>query len=172
MPSASPAPTSAPEPSADPTPSPSSGDESTLPSPAPSAGPSGPPYGPTSTPTPPTAGGPIAVVPDRTPTPGGQGGSVDSATGHPGPIDTGSGTDPAQRVLDAVQNGAGRVAAAVRPAAAVAVATTFTFPLALMVAVLAFLALQGRVDGGDPKLRYAPRNRSETLLPFADEVDL
>jgi hypothetical protein len=122
----------------------------------------------------PTTGGPVAIVPDRSPTPpGAQGsGSVDTATGRPAGGDVGPAIDPAGRILDAVQHGAGQVAAAVRPAAAVAVATTFTFPLALMVAVLAFLALQSRLDRADPKLQSAPRTRSETLLPFADEADL
>lgn len=58
----------------------------------------------------------------------------------------------------------------VQPAAAVAVATTFGFPLILMVAVLLFLIVQSRLDGRDPKLRSAPLTRSDTYLPFADEV--
>jgi hypothetical protein len=61
---------------------------------------------------------------------------------------------------------------AVKPEAAGAVAQTFGFPLALMLAVLIFLLIQGRMDDRDPKLRRAPLTSAETTIPFANEVDL
>jgi hypothetical protein len=60
----------------------------------------------------------------------------------------------------------------VRPEAAVAVATEFTFPLTLALAVLGFLAIQGRVDRRDPKLRLAPQHTVETHLQFMGEDQL
>jgi hypothetical protein len=60
----------------------------------------------------------------------------------------------------------------VRPAAAAAVASSFTFPLLLMLAVLLFLAIQAQLDRRDPKLRNAPRTTAETFLPFEDEAQL
>ena len=44
----------------------------------------------------------------------------------------------------------------------------FGFPIGLMVAVLAFLAIQHRVDRGDPKLHAAPRTATESMLEFSD----
>ena len=60
----------------------------------------------------------------------------------------------------------------VKPGAAAVVATTFGFPLALMVAVVLFLLGQSRLDGRDPKLRAAPLTGAETVLPFRDEEAL
>ena len=60
----------------------------------------------------------------------------------------------------------------VQPEAAAAVATTFSFPLALMVAVLLFVLLQARLDARDPKLRNAPLTARESIVPFADEDGL
>ena len=60
----------------------------------------------------------------------------------------------------------------VKPAAAVAVATTFSFPLILMIAVLLFVLVQSRLDSRDPKLRAAPRNAGEKVLLFRDEDQL
>ena len=57
----------------------------------------------------------------------------------------------------------------VKPRAAAVVATTFTFPLALMILVVVFLVVQPRVDRMDPKLRAAPGTASDTLLGFEDE---
>ena len=70
-----------------------------------------------------------------------------------------------------VRSVADQIGPTVQPAAAVAVATTFGFPLILMIAVLLFLIVQSRLDGRDPKLRSAPLTRSDTFLPFADEVN-
>ncbi len=67
---------------------------------------------------------------------------------------------------------AGQVEAAVKPAAVAAVATTFGFPIALMVAVLLFLLIQGRLDGRDPKLRAAPLTAADTTVAFIDEEAL
>jgi hypothetical protein len=61
-----------------------------------------------------------------------------------------------------------QVAATVRPAAVVAVAEAFGFPLILMVAVFLFLIGQGRMD--DPKFRTAPLSRAETTLKFQEEA--
>lgn len=65
-----------------------------------------------------------------------------------------------------------RVGTVVKPAAAAAVATTFSFPLTLMIAVLAFLLVQRFIDARDPKLRAAPRFTAESLLEFEDEDGL
>src|SRR5262249_18357741 len=65
-----------------------------------------------------------------------------------------------------------QVATVVRPGAAAAVATTFSFPLTLMLAVLAFLLVQRYVDRRDPKLRAAPRSTAEGLVEFKDEEGL
>ena len=64
------------------------------------------------------------------------------------------------------------VRSAVKPEAASAVAQTFGFPLALMIAVLAFLIIQGRMDERDPKLRRAPLTTAETTVLFVDEAEL
>jgi hypothetical protein len=61
---------------------------------------------------------------------------------------------------------------AVKPEAASAVAQTFGFPLALMLAVLLFLLIQSRMDERDPKLRRAPLTTAETTIPFLNEADL
>ena len=66
----------------------------------------------------------------------------------------------------------GQVSTVVKPDAAVAVASAFSFPLALMAAVVAFLVGQGRVDARDPKLRSAPRTRQEMVLSFRNEEEL
>lgn len=64
------------------------------------------------------------------------------------------------------------VGTAVRPEAATAVAQTFGFPLALMLAVLVFLLIQQRMDERDPKLRRAPLTSAETTVLFVNESDL
>jgi hypothetical protein len=60
----------------------------------------------------------------------------------------------------------------VKPQAAAAVATTFGFPLVLMMAVLTFLLVQGFVDARDPKLRKAPRSKADVVLEFQEEARL
>ena len=59
-----------------------------------------------------------------------------------------------------------------RPEAAVKVATTFGFPLGLMIAVVLFLIVQNQVDRRDPKLRTAPRHVYDTIVPFREEYEL
>jgi hypothetical protein len=65
-----------------------------------------------------------------------------------------------------------RVAIVVKPKAAAAVATTFGFPLVLMLAVLMFLLVQGFLDARDPKLRKAPRSKADVVLEFQEEERL
>ena len=62
-----------------------------------------------------------------------------------------------------------QVGATVKPAAVAAVASSFGFPIALMVAVLAFLLIQHRLDAGDPKLRAGPLTAADSMLAFTDE---
>lgn len=57
----------------------------------------------------------------------------------------------------------------VKPAVVAAVATTFSFPLALAVLVILFLLVQARMDSRDPKLRHAPKTTWESYIPFKDE---
>jgi hypothetical protein len=72
--------------------------------------------------------------------------------------------------LGGVVTGAiGNVGLIIRPDAALAVATEFTFPLALAVAVLLFLVVQDQVDRRDPKLRAAPQRQSDTFIHFEPE---
>jgi hypothetical protein len=64
------------------------------------------------------------------------------------------------------------VAWAVRPEAAISVAGEFTFPIALAIAVVAYLGVQGRIDRRDPKLRLAPQHVIETIMRFETEAEL
>jgi hypothetical protein len=95
-------------------------------------------------------------------TPKGTGGS----SGGSAPV---KGLDPAGFAGTVIYEAATRVSTVVKPVAAAAVATTFTFPLVLMLAVLLFLLVQRRLDDRDPKLRAAPRSTAEALLEFEDE---
>ena len=79
---------------------------------------------------------------------------------------------PAAVVGQVVGAAVEQVVRAVRPEAAVAVATEFTFPLALALAVLGYLVIQGQIDRRDPKLRVAPQNVVETLVTFKSEEEL
>jgi hypothetical protein len=65
-----------------------------------------------------------------------------------------------------------QVSRVVKPEAAAAVALTFGFPLALNVAVVLFLMIQGWVDARDPKLRHAPQTAAESMVAFRDEEEL
>jgi hypothetical protein len=51
--------------------------------------------------------------------------------------------------------------------AAVKTANRFSFPLILAILVVAFLAIQGRIDRRDPKLRLAPVDSKHDLIPFS-----
>jgi hypothetical protein len=65
-----------------------------------------------------------------------------------------------------------QVASMVKPEAAIVVAGAFSFPLALMGAVVAFLVGQGRIDARDPKLRSAPRTPKDMVMTFRNEEEL
>jgi hypothetical protein len=67
---------------------------------------------------------------------------------------------------------ADQVRASVQPEAVQAVAETFSFPLALMLAVFLFLFVQHRLDRRDPKLRNGPAAGTEIVIPFVEEVDI
>jgi hypothetical protein len=76
-------------------------------------------------------------------------------------------------VLGSVVGGAvSNVGLILRPEAALAVATEFTFPLVLALAVLIFIVAQHQVDRRDPKLRAAPQHAAETFVPFEPEEQL
>lgn len=141
--------------------------------------PLGPPPTPTAMPTPavtPTPGTPISEELIAPAGPGGGGstppGQAPAIAPQPQPAEPGAQGEWAgtlSRVWSAVAEG---VARAVRPEAAATVATTFGFPLALMLAVLIFLVVQGLIDRRDPKLRRAPRTVIETMQKFRTEDEL
>ena len=64
----------------------------------------------------------------------------------------------------------GQISTVVGPAAVVA--TSFSFPLALMLAVVIFLVVQSRIDSRDPKLRAAPQTMAETVVRFKERAEL
>jgi hypothetical protein len=101
---------------------------------------------------PPDAGG-------RTPTTAGTGSPIGSTYG---PDEGGL----IGAVIGAVTN---QVKSSVKPAAVAALAQSFTFPLTLAVLVVLFLLVQSRLDGRDPKLRYAPRSAGEAFVEFEEE---
>ena len=93
---------------------------------------------------------PVGTAPDR-PTP---------ALSVTGPLD----------FLGSVLTGAlGSVGLILRPEAALAVASEFTFPMALALAVLLFLVVQDQIDRRDPKLRTAPQRQTDTFIRFEPE---
>jgi hypothetical protein len=98
-------------------------------------------------------------------------GAVMSTVGLPGTPGVARDAGSTDLFSSVVGNIAATVGPTVQPAAVAAVASTFGFPLALMLAVLLFLVVQSRFDGRDPKLRAAPLTTAETYLPFADEPD-
>ena len=69
----------------------------------------------------------------------------------------------------AISAAAAQVARVVQPAAALAVATEFGFPLLLALAVLGYLLAQGYVDRRDPKLRMAPQHANDGIVAFRTE---
>jgi len=117
-----------------------------------------------------------------TPSPSPQAGGAPAGGGTTTPPDGGStqgqtGGAPArfepQAFVGAVVTGVVKtVQSAVKPEAATAVAQSFGFPLALMIALFAFLIIQGRMDERDPKLRRAPLTAAETTVLFVNEADL
>jgi hypothetical protein len=110
---------------------------------------------------------PVLVAGGSGPGPSATPGGAVAGTGSKG-----SGASPAPREADGFGAAASFAGSLIKPDAAAAVATTFGFPIALMVAVVLFLLLQPRLDDRDPKLRQAPRAHSELLLPFEREIDL
>jgi hypothetical protein len=62
--------------------------------------------------------------------------------------------------------GVGKV---VKPAAAASVATTFSFPLALMALVALFLIAQPRIDRQDPRLRALSAAADDGEIGFEEE---
>jgi hypothetical protein len=79
---------------------------------------------------------------------------------------------PVALVGEVLSAAAQEIVRVVRPEAAVAVATEFTFPLTLALAVLGFLLIQGYVDRRDPKLRMAPQTSLDTIMQFKTEEQL
>jgi hypothetical protein len=112
-------------------------------------------------------------------------GDVPGATAAPGPEPVPAGPAPASLVVmpsdpvgpidvlgSVVQDAVSNVGLLLRPEAALAVATEFTFPLVLALAVLIFMVVQHQVDRRDPKLRAAPQHAAETLVRFEPEDQL
>jgi hypothetical protein len=85
------------------------------------------------------------------------------------PAPTPLGLSPFDFLGGVVTGAIGNVGLIIRPEAAIAVATEFTFPLALAAAVLLFVVVQDQVDRRDPKLRAAPEHRSDTFIRFEPE---
>jgi len=82
----------------------------------------------------------------------------------------GATSDGIYGIVESIVGSAARSAGrAISPEAAVVVASTFGFPIALALLVLLFLALQPRLDKRDPKLRNAPRTLADTLTGFEDD---
>ena len=136
---------------------------------------------PEPTPNPSSEPSPAVIAGAGTTGPGGSTGS--------GPTSNGSGTTPGRAVgpmpapapgphdlpttiANAVSGAASDVAlgvtTVVKPAAAASVATTFSFPLALMAMVALFLIAQPRIDRRDPRLR-ALQTADDTDLGFEEE---
>ena len=162
-PSPTPTPNTTPTPTPDPTAAPAATPD---PTPAPDASPSPTEEpGPSPTPEPPPA--PTAAPASASPVPA------------PGPVETpappsspaATTVEPdAGNVLSAVLGAVGeRVRTTVKPAVVAAIASTFTFPLALAILVVLYLLVQARLDGRDPKLRYAPTSAGETYVAFEEE---
>ena len=166
-PDPTPSPTPTPNPTSTPTPDPTAAPAATPdPTPAPDASPSPTEEpGPSPTPEPPPA--PTAAPASASPVPA------------PGPVETpappsspaATTVEPdAGNVLSAVLGAVGeRVRTTVKPAVVAAIASTFTFPLALAILVVLYLLVQARLDGRDPKLRYAPGSAGETYVAFEEE---
>jgi hypothetical protein len=114
---------------------------------------------------PPLLVGPALVAPSsRSPVPP----RAPAAEPAPAPAEPKSG-DALQAVVDET---VGVVSVVVQPAAAATVASTFGFPLGLMLAVVLFLAIQTRLDRRDARLRAALDARRDQLVPFEEEEQL
>jgi hypothetical protein len=77
--------------------------------------------------------------------------------------------EPVEFFNDVLGIVAQQVRATVQPRAVAIVATTFSFPLALAIAVVVFLLLQAHLDRRDPKLRFAPRSAGEVYIAFEED---
>jgi hypothetical protein len=180
----SPTPTANPAPTGPPTPSPTVNPAPTGP-PSPTPTPFQAPAAPAATPTPSAA---VAVV-EPSPSPSEMPAEIASPTPTPEPPRTaaleplllvppappaagGSPSQPTDVVGGILAAALQQAGAVVQPQAAVAVATAFSFPLGLMVAVMGFLVGQGRIDARDPKLRQAPRTPKDTVMNFRNEEEL
>jgi hypothetical protein len=190
-PSPAPTPTPEPTPSPEPTPTPT-------PSPSPESAPTAAPTTTDPTPAPELNPGPTqgaggadteseqpAAAPGAAPPPSGpqlsetdeSGGVAFAPVTQPVPVgpapDRAAPTPRALGPLDflggVVTGAIGNVGLIIRPEAALAVATEFTFPLALAIAVLLFLVVQDQIDRRDPKLRAAPQHQNDTLIRFEPE---
>ncbi len=190
-PTPTPTPVATPEPTPTPTPAVAS---TPTPTPKPSVTPSpkspaAPPPAPDSTPTPPepelvtqpspSASEQPAEMTSPAPTPEPQTVAVLPSRPVPPAPPAGGGTPAQPTVAEPTDVVGGVLAAAVQqvatvvnPEAAAVVATAFSFPLALMGAVVFFLVGQGRIDARDPKLRSAPRTPRDTVLTFQNEEEL
>ena len=138
------APTATPRPTADPTPSPSTE--------------------PTATPTEAATPTPVAVV-VRDPAPS------DPPVPQQ-PVSVRPAADSQNTLMLVLAAVGEQVTRVVKPQAAVAVAGTFGFPLALTFAVILFLAVQGWFDARDPKLRAGADGAGEAIVPFVGEDQL
>jgi hypothetical protein len=107
------------------------------------------------------AGGEGAATPQSVPV-----GPADRTAATPGLI------GPFDFVSSVLTGAAGTVGLILRPEAALAVATEFTFPLVLALAVLMFLVIQDQFDRRDPKLRAAPQHATDTFIRFELEEEL
>jgi hypothetical protein len=88
------------------------------------------------------------------------------------PVPLPSALGPFDFIGSFVTGAVGNVAMILRPEAALAVATEFTFPLVLALAVLLYLVVQDQMDRRDPKLRLAPPHQADTLIQFEAEEQL
>ena len=80
----------------------------------------------------------------------------------------GPGANPTEQVFGAVKPSS----SVFQPALVAEVASTFSFPLILMLLVILFLIVQGRLDRRDPKLAQAGRNSPEVIASFEMEEEL
>lgn len=154
--------TPAPSPTPPPTPTPTQAPPGATPGAQPTSpsSPAPPVTGATPSPTPSAAAGlqPPPVLPPSRP----GGGSAVPPPGAP----------PPTAVEGEAQAAGQQSLTLLKPEAAAAVATAFSFPLLLMIAVVVYLIAQEWMDARDPKLRAAARRREDNLVPFRHEYEL
>lgn len=123
---------------------------------------------PTTTPTTVTSPGPAPTVPPGT-TPTAGGGSTETVrrTTSPGRRASARTTSSTEETFDVAPAAAEQEPAIARlRQVTLPAARQFGFPLGLAALVLAFLAVQGRLDARDPKLVAASLSVDDDLLPF------